>query len=487
MQTESLSKKVSKGMVWVVITSFLVRGLQIVSAIIVARLLLPADFGAIAVCMAVLTFAQGATDMGFLAALIQRIDWDDSYLNTAWTIELLRAAVIALFLIVTAPLFGIFFKNADITGLLRLLSLSILFQGLNSIGLICLRKDLDFYRLSISEIIPTLVQVLLVIPLAYFLKNAWAIAISGVFSSLVACMISYMLHPYRPRLVFERKKALNMFHYGKWVFGTTILVMIAEQGTTMVAGYYLGMVVLGYYNRATVFSKQISQQIAQFVWRMGFPLYSQLQIEEDKLKDVYFSTMKLLLFIGFPLAGLLLVLSREFTLALLTEKWLAIVPLMQLFGVLSFFLFMLTPMGVLFSATGKPSVNTKLSCLSVGMLLLFIVPFIRIWGASGVVMSFIISTAIAFPIQLYMVISIFKFKISEHIRIFFISILNTFIMVCSIYFLRIILSAQVSLDNFVLLGFFGVLAYLLSSYVSDKVFNYGLFGLIYSRITALKS
>ena len=71
--------------------------------------------------------------------------------------------------------------------------------------------------------------------------------------------------------------------------------------------------------------------------------------------------------------------------------------------------------------------------------------------------------------------------------IFFISILNTFIMVCSIYFLRIILSAQVSLDNFVLLGFFGVLAYLLSSYVSDKVFNYGLFGLIYSRITALKS
>ncbi|MEW5895437.1 MAG: lipopolysaccharide biosynthesis protein [Candidatus Omnitrophota bacterium] len=482
----SLSRKVSKGMAWIAVSNVLTRGLQIISAIILARLLMPSDFGAVAVCMAVVTFVQGTTDMGFLSALVQRADVDDSYLNTAWTIELLRMTSIALSLIAIAPLFGIFFKDEGVTGLLRLLSLSIFFQGLNSVGLVCLRKELDFYRLFLSEVIPAIAYILLVIPLAFLLKNVWALAFGIVFSSLVTCIVSYMLYPYRPRLAFQSKKALKLFHFGKWIFVQGILVMISEHITTLIMGKYLGMVVLGYYNRATVFSKQISQQVTQFVWRMGFPLYSQLQNEEEKLRTTYFGTMKLLLFTGFPLAGMLLVLSKDFTIILLTEKWLMIVPLMQLFGIFSFFLFMVTPISVLFQSTGRPAISTKLSFLINGVFILSLIPFITLWGASGVVMSSIVSTAVVFPLQLYMVTKVYKIRVWEHLRIFSISFLNTVIMIAVIQALRVMLCNQVSLINFISLGISGGLAYFLSFYVSDKIFNYGLFELIYSRFTALK-
>ena len=315
----SLSRKVSKGALWVTAASICARGLNVISAIILARLLAPEDFGLMAIAMAIVAFSQGTTQTGFEAALIQKQERPDDFLNTAWTFELARYLILFFVIFLAAPLLASFFKEPRAVAILRVISLSLVFQGLRNIGVVYFRKNLDFHKQFVLEVVPVIAYISVVIPLAFSLRNVWALVWGSLTTGMATCLISYVMHPYKPRLDFSIKRARNLFNFGKWILGTSILVMIREQGMTMFVGKFLGIPILGFYNRAGAFSKTIFQQVSEVVWKVGYPAYSQLQIDPDRFKRAYLQTLQILTFVGIPMAGGLFVLSGDFVHLFLTN------------------------------------------------------------------------------------------------------------------------------------------------------------------------
>jgi len=481
----SLSKKVSRGALWVTAASICARGLSVFIAIILARLLAPEDFGLMAIAMAIVAFSQGTTQTGFESALIQKQDRPEDFLNTAWTFELTRYLILFLITFLAAPLFASFFNEPRAVTILRVISLTLVFQGLRNIGVVYFRKNLDFKKQFVLEVVPLIVNICVVIPLAFYLRNVWALVWASLTSSVATCMISYAMHPYRPRLDFNLKRARNLFNFGKWILGSSIIVMISEQGMTMFVGKFLGIPILGFFNRAGVFSTMIFQQISGIVWKVGYSAYSQMQHHPERFKRAYLKTLQLLTFIGIPMAGGLFVLSEDFVHLFLTDKWLPIVPLMQILCLQAILTFINTPADIVFQASGNPEIGVKISALGLIILAVTVYPLTVRWGATGAVASLFLSMLVTSPIVWYMAMRVTRCTLREFCRPVLFSLVNTGIMISIIFIIRKYASTNISIFEFFGLIFIGIIINFIVTYFFDIYLAYGMYRSIKERMDAL--
>jgi len=481
-----LSRKVTKGALWVTVSAICSKGLGLISSIILARLLLPSDFGLLAIATAIVSMTQGLTTTGFGSALIQKQEKPEDFLNIAWTFELAKYFTLFFTLFFLAPLFALFFKEPAAIAVLRVISFSLIFQGLANIGIIYFRKNLDFKRQFIFNIVPQIIYIIVVIPLAFILRNVWALVWASVVRGLVVCVISYIMHPYRPHLDFNINKAKELFNFGKWILGSSIIVIIRSQGITMFVGKFLGIPTLGFYNRAEVFSTALFQQLIVIIWQVGYPAYSQLQKATVRLKRAYLLTLKLLTFSGLPMAGGLLILSWDFTHLFLTDKWIAIVPVIQVLCLSAMIGFITSPAGIMFQAIGKPSIGTKIGAAEVMILAITIYPLSLKWGITGTALSFLLSILIALPVHCYMAIKISKCTVGEFIKPILLAMINTGIMMIAVFGVKNYLFVQIGFVQFFSLVVGGAVIYFVVAYIFDKFFDYGIYKLIRERIKALK-
>lgn len=482
----SLSKKVSRGALWVTAATICARGLNVVSAIILARLLAPEDFGLMAIAMAIVVFSQGTTQTGFESALIQKQDRPEDFLDTAWTFELTRYLILFLITFLAAPLFASFFNEPRAVTILRVISLTLVFQGLRNIGVVYFRKNLDFKKQFVIEVVPLVANICVVIPLAFSLRNVWALVWASLTASVATCCISYAMHPYRPRLDFSIKRAKNLFNFGKWILGASIIVMIRDQGMTMFVGKFLGIPILGFFNRAGVFSTMIFQQISGIVWKVGYPAYSHLQNRPERFKQAYLKTLQLLTFVGIPMAGGLFVLSYDFVHLFLTDQWLPIVPLMQILCLQAILNFINTPADIAFQATGRPAIGTKISTLGVIILAITVYPLTVRWGATGAVASLFLSVLLTSPMVWYMAIKIIGCSVGQFMKPLALSLISTVVMASSIMGIKEYMAVQIGIIGFGGLVVGGMIIYISAAFLFDKLANYGMYGLIRERVAGFR-
>ncbi len=482
----SLSKKVSKGALWVIATTIFGRGLGLIASIILARLLAPDDFGLMAIALAIIVFSHGTTQTGFESALIQKQDKPEDFLNTAWTFEFTRALILFFIIFFSAPLLASFFKEPRAVDVLRVISLSLVFQGLRNIGVVYFRKNLDFRKQFVLELTPIIVNICVIVPLAFYLRNVWALVWGSIATSITSCFVSYVMHPYRPRFDFNIKKAGNLFKFGKWILGASIIVMVRQQGMTMFVGKFLGIPMLGFYNRAGVFSASLFQQISEIVWKVGYPAYSQLQNDSERFKQAYLKTLKLLTFIGIPMAGGLFVLSGDFVHLFLTDKWLPIVPLIQILCLQAILNFINTPSSIVFQACGKPSIGTKISTLGLIILVIIVYPLSVRWGTSGAVAALLLGTLIPSPLVWYMTLKIMRCTFLEFLKPIALPLISTGIMSFAIISVKKYFAPEIGITGFFGFVIFGVFAYAIMTFIFEKCANYGIYGLIKERANILK-
>lgn len=482
----NLSRKVTKGALWITVFGICSKGLGMISSIILARLLLPSDFGLLAIATAIVSIMQGLTTTGFGSALIQKQEKPGEFLNTAWTFELVKYFILFLILFFLAPLFAVFFKEPAAIAILRVISFSIIFHGLMNIGIIYFRKKLDFKRVFIFNIVPQIIYIIVVIPLAFILRNVWALVWASVVRGLVSCIISYIMHPYRPHLDFNINKAKELFNFGKWILGSSIIKIIRNQGITMFVGKFLGIPKLGFFNRAGTFSTGLFEQLTLISWQVGYPAYSQLQKVTVRLKRTYLLTLKLFTFFGLPMAGGLLIISWDFTHLFLTDKWIAIVPVIQVLCLSAMIGFITTPAEIMFQAVGRPSIGTKIEVVGVIILAITIYPLSLKWGITGTAVSFLLSTLITLPVHCYMAIKISKCSTWEFIKLILLAIINTGIMIITAFVIKNYYFVRVDFVKFFFLVIGGVAIYFIVAFFFDKYLNYGIYKLIKDRIMALK-
>ena len=450
------------------VASICAKGSTLISAVILARLLDPTDFGLLAIGMALIALSQGATQTGFESAIIQRQDRPEDFLNVAWTFELLRCLILFAAIFALAPVLGALFNEPRAIAVLRALSLTLVFQGLRNIGVVYFRKNFDFHKQFALEIAPLALYVPLVIGLAVLMRNVWALVWANLAASLLTCVLSYVMHDYRPRPDFSLTKAATLFRFGKWILGSSILAMAREQGTTLFVGRFLGIPALGFLNRADAFSTAIFQQLSDVAWKVGYPAYSHLHRSPSEFKNAYLKTLHLMTLFGLPMAGGLFALSTDFVHVIVTDKWLPIVPAIEILCLQAAVTFINTPALVAFNAAGRPAFVATISLVGIAILAVLIYPLASRFGVTGAVAALCISTLLPSPVLWGAAMQLVGCSFVEWLKPIGCSVISTCAMVIAIVLIKTYVMAEVEMTGFFALIGVGVGVYAAATLLIDR-------------------
>lgn len=315
----SLGQQLQIGAAFMVAGRLVIRLLSVISTLILARLLMPADFGLVALALAMLTIAGAITDLGYAAVLIRVKDLDRSYFDTAWSLNLLRCAALGLVLGASGDWQGWLLGDARIGPLLWVIGLTVALEGLTSVGLLRLQRDMQFDRLANYQVCGRLVAFLSTIILAVLWQNYWCLVIGSLIGKMFVVPFSYWIAPFRPRFNLQHWRYFLAFTKWNTVFNVSTIFEI--QSPILISGYFLGLPTLGLFNLA----RQIAlMPITEIAVPTRTPVYSTLAHfvgKNDHLKNNYVESQSFLFSIIFPISVGICLVSPEIELMALGPKW----------------------------------------------------------------------------------------------------------------------------------------------------------------------
>lgn len=474
---EHLSGKVVKSGLWIFLFRILSRGADFIGMLILARFLLPSDFGIIGIVGITISVTYAFTGTGIQHALVQKKGDIAAYLNTAWMISVFRGVVIVTILYAIAPYAAVLFKNPQITSVLRVSVITILFGGMINIGFVYFQKDLEFNQIIILDIGAGLAKLCVSIPLAIYLQSVWAIVWGNLAGSFTIMALSYIIHPFRPRFRFDFQKAKELFSYGKWVLGSGILWFLVLEGDDLFVGKWLGLTMLGFYQLAYKVSNIPATEITAVITKITFPVFARLQDEPERLKHAFLDVFQVVAIILFPISGGIFVLSESFTHLFLGAKWLPMIPALKVLVFAGLLRALSAATGPIFMGTGKPAIDTKLQTVRFIVLFVGIAPLTFFYGISGTAGSVLISVMTITVLSLRSAINLVEIKTKDIIKIIATALLNTAVMV------GIIITIGVTPDimtrfRFAGLIVVGAIIYVAMVFISDRLFKSNAYGLI---------
>jgi len=267
---ETLLQRVVRGGGWVFALRITDQLFGLARLIILARLLAPADFGLFGIALLAMSALETFSQTGFSAALIQKNEDIKPYLDTAWTVQLIRGTILALILFAVAPHIAAFFDAPAAKSILQVIGLSVLFQGFTSVGVIYFQKELEFHKQFAYMFSGALVNAGVAILAAFLLRSVWALVFGLLAGNLMRMVVSYFIHPYRPHIHFSRKQFKELFGFGKWIFGSSMLVFLITQGDDIFVGRLLGIAALGFYQLAYRISNMPTTEITHVISQVTF-------------------------------------------------------------------------------------------------------------------------------------------------------------------------------------------------------------------------
>jgi O-antigen/teichoic acid export membrane protein len=415
---ESTAEQAVQSGVWVTGINVGDRLLQLLKITVLANLLSPEAFGLLGIALLVLASFRQFSRLGFDEALIQHRDEDvDAYLNTAWTMKIGRAALIAAVAFVAAPHLASFFGEPAVGSLVRVLAAVGVIDGLQNPGVVYFDKNLDFHREFAFKMGGRVVDLGVAVAAALVLRSVWALILGTVAMSLVRLLLSYAIHDYRPTPAFDLGYAREMFGFGKWLFASSILIFLYSQGDDAFVGWFFSASVLGFYQIAYRFSNAPATEVTHVIARVAFPAFSKVQDDVDRLREGYFRVVQLSTTVAFPMAAGIIGVAPQFVHVVLGGEWSAVVPIMQLLTVWGALRAFGANVGAMYKAIGRPDIPVRVQALKVAILALTIYPAAEQFGILGVAGVVVGNSLVAQPVLVYITLGMLEARALELLRL----------------------------------------------------------------------
>lgn len=326
-----LKRRMAQGAAWMVLFRFVDRGIGLIGTLILARLLVPGDFGLMAMAMTIIAALDLLGAYNFETALIQNRNAERSHYDTAFTLNLLLALLKALLMALLAHPAAVFYGEPRLEAVMLALAAASVLQGLENIGIVDFQKELQFdreFRLSLYRRLAGFVVTMVA---AWWLGSYWALIIGITAMRAVGVALSFGMHPYRPRLTLQRWREL--FGYTKWLLLNNVLIFLNNRGADFVIGRVSGSHALGLYSVSYELANLPTTELVHPIQRAMFPGYSQLADDPPRLRQTFLDVLGLIAILTVPIGLLIGALAEPFVLTLLGSQWVAAVPLVQLLSV----------------------------------------------------------------------------------------------------------------------------------------------------------
>ena len=355
---------------------------------------------------------------------------------------------------------------------IQLLGLSLVLASLSNIGTIYFKKELQFNKHFLLQISTALTNVIVTVVIAFLYRSVWALVCGILAASVLGCLAGYLLHPYRPKIHWDGRKASELWKFGKWILAGSVLGFLMTQGDDLFVAKFLGTTMLGFYLLAYKLSQAPATEITLVISQVTFPAFSKLQDDIPRLKAAYLKVLELTAFIAIPLAGLIFVFSREFVTLLFDEQWQPVIPVMQILAVRGIMHSVSATRGPIYRAVGQPKINTKLKVIRLVLLVILIYPLTARWGLVGTAWTIMLVSIIMQPFGWYLVIRIVKCGLWEMLRPIIFALAATAVMVGVISLSRHFLFAEITYVSFFSLAVIGIAAYIVTVRICERFFGY---------------
>jgi PST family polysaccharide transporter len=398
---KDLNMRMASGAAWMIGARLADRMLGLVSTMILARLLVPADFGIVAMATAVMAFLDLFRTFGFDFALIQIQHAERQHYDTVWTINILFAAVIAIILALLAVPASAFFDAPPVRTAIFWLAAATFMSGFANVGVVNFRKHLEFGKEFQYAFLRKLIGFAVTVPLAFAVPDYRAL-VAGIVSMRVGeIVLSYTLQNYRPRLSLAARG--EIFGFSRWLMANNFVNFFTQRSGDFILGRFGGSGALGLFNVSYEVANLPSTELIAPINRAVFPGYAKKAANAADLTKSFLDVMSVIILIVLP-AGLGLAVTAELVVPVfLGSKWWAAVPLVAILSIRGVLAAVQTNAGYAFMAVGKPQLATfVLFAQLVALIPLLTLGAIRA-GAKGAVWAYFVASLVTLPLSYFIV------------------------------------------------------------------------------------
>ncbi|EDM38327.1 capsular polysaccharide repeat unit transporter [Pedobacter sp. BAL39] len=326
----SLKQKTITGLVWTFIQQFSVQLIGVGMTIMLARMLMPAEFGLIAMLGIVIAIGNSLLDSGLASSLIRSKDLTQADYSTVFFFNLIGSLLMYGLVYLIAPIVAIFYHQAVLSMVLRVYAIDFILNAFFSIQNARLTKEMNFKLQMKIQVPSVLAGGIIGLLLASSGYGVWSLVWMNLCQSLFSTVLHWIYSRWRPSWIFDYACFKRHFHFGYKMTLSGLLEIIFKNIYVLIIGRSYPLAQLGFYSRADSVSQLPVSNITVVINKVTYPMFSSIADDEHKLKAVYRKLMQQVLFWNTPALVLLAIIAEPFFAFLLTEKWLPAVPYFQI-------------------------------------------------------------------------------------------------------------------------------------------------------------
>lgn len=397
---ESLMARVARGGISIALASAFDQLLRLARNVVLARILLPEAFGAVALVFTVVTLLDSLSQMGVREAVVQSPDAENpAYLNGAWYLSLARGAVLCAAGILLAPLASRFFGRQELAPMLRVASLALLVQGAVSARSYVALKRLQTAKWALAEQLGGFLGLSLSVLLSLVWRNAWGLVVGSLADAISRTALSFVFFPHAPRWRFQREHLRGLLRYSRRMLGIPVLTYVFMQIDLFVVGRTQTAEIVGLYAVAAALSRLPDALLSRFAAPLMVPAYASVQHEPGRIVPSISIVIRSLGLVAGPIvaAGLL---HGELVMSILyTERYSGVGLVFGLLLGASALRNLSVPFASICLATDRADALRRVTLLRAIAVAVLVYPATLWLGVAGAAASVLLASAIAFVAQ----------------------------------------------------------------------------------------
>lgn len=369
-----LSHTVMSNMAWRLAERLGAKGVEFIVSIVLARLLLPEDYGTIGLVIVFINILQVFVDSGLGNALIQKSDADDTDFSTVFYFNIAFCIILYLLLFTVSPLIATFYNDASLTAVLRVLGITILISGVKNVQQAFVSRNMLFHRFFYATLGGTIGAAIVGIYLAYRGYGVWALVAQQIFNVAMDTAILWVTVKWRPKRLFSFQRLRTLFSFGWKLLVSSLIEIIYNDIRQLIIGKLYSKEDLAFYNRAKQFPQFITSNINTSINSVLFPAMSSAQDSPERVKAMTRRAIKTSTYIMAPMMMGFAACSKPIVSILLTDKWLPCVPFLIIFCITDMFLPIHTANLNAIKAMGRSDLYLRLEIIKkvVGIIVLLL-------------------------------------------------------------------------------------------------------------------
>lgn len=400
--------KAIQGVSWLGGLKVFTRIISIGRISILARLLMPSQFGVYGIASLIVALLETVTETGVNVFLVQEKDDIDKLINTAWVISIIRGLIIAFLVFATAPFVAEFFGSTESENLIRVISIVPLLRGFINPSVAKFQKYLNFGMIFKVSSIATFVDTIGTIFFTYITHSPLGIVIGMIISVIVEIVLTFRWASPKPKLSFKKKLFKKIIKKGKWVTGSHILNYLSNQGDDAVVGKILNTTSLGLYQVAYRLSLMPGTEITSVASDVTFPIFTMISADKERLRKAFKKMFLSVVFIVTPISLVIFVFPYEIIMIFLGNQWVEAANVLRVLIIYGLVVAINRTKNSVFLALNKQDQLFRFQLIRFSILALAIVPLTTKYGIVGAGIATVISSLIVTPIAFIYLYKILK-------------------------------------------------------------------------------